>query len=69
VLKSDEVRASYALYLLPSKHCIDLEHDLHCLHLEPTHTGYTWSPLTLATLQIPLTLATLNNVIKIPLTR
>jgi hypothetical protein len=33
--------------------CMDLEHRLHWLHLDPTHllyytirTGYTWSPLT-----------------------
>jgi hypothetical protein len=38
---------------------MDLQHDLHWLHLEPTHllyyTGYTWSPLTSST-----TLATLG---------
>jgi hypothetical protein len=38
------------------KHCMDLEHCVHWLHLEPTHllyytvcTGYTWSPLTYCT--------------------
>jgi hypothetical protein len=36
-------------------HCIDLEHFVHWLHLEPTqthlyYTDYTWSPLTCTTL-------------------
>jgi hypothetical protein len=41
-----------------ARQCMDVEHCLHWLHLEPTpllyYTGYTWSPLpsstTLATL-------------------
>jgi hypothetical protein len=36
------------------RQCMDLEHCLHWLHLEPTHllyyTGYTWSPLTYCTI-------------------
>jgi hypothetical protein len=41
------------------RQCMDLEHFIHWLHLEPTHllyyTGYTWSLLTYCT-----TLATLG---------